>query len=114
MKIRSPWWLTVLCFLAIPAVASAEKTPAVGDLLGALRLPTPESAEPRASLGLSPGDTFPLTAIAGKPWVIDEDFTVHKAIGEVRTPFFIVAALGSAGIRMILWTRSGNSTRSRG
>lgn len=114
MKIRPPWWLTVLCFLTISAVASAGKTPAVGDRRVALRLPTPESAEPRASLGLPPGDAFPLTAIDGKPWVIDEDFTVHKAIGEMRTPFFIVAALRPEGNGRLLWTGSGNSTRSRG
>jgi hypothetical protein len=38
----------------------------------------------------------------------DEDFTVHKAIGEVRTPFFIIAALGPDGNGRILWTGSGN------
>ena len=171
MKIRSPWWLTILCYLAISAVASAGKTPAVGDRLADLHLPTPESADTRDYLGLPPGDTFPVTAIAGKLLVIeifsmycphcqreapavnrlyqaiqgsdtlrdqvrmigigvgnstfeinhfrkhysipfplfpDENFTVHKAIGEVRTPFFIVAALGPSGNGRILWTGSGN------
>lgn len=171
MKIHFSWWQVVLCFLAISAVASAGKTPAVGDPLVDLRLPTPESADTRDYLGLPPGDSFPVTAIAGKILVIeifsmycphcqreapavnrlyqaignsetlrdrvkligigvgnstfeinhfrmhysvpfplfpDEDFTVHKAIGEVRTPFFIVIALGPDGNGRILWTRSGS------
>ena len=171
MKIRSPWWLVILCFLALSGVASAGKTPAVGDQLVDLRLPTPEAADTRDELGLPPGDTFSVTAIAGKILVIeifsmycphcqreapdvnrlyqaiqdsetlrdrvkmigigvgnstfeinhfrkhysipfplfpDEDFTVHKAIGEVRTPFFIVAALGPNGSGRILWTGSGS------
>ena len=171
MKIRSPWWLVVLCFLAVSAVASAGKMPAVGDRLADLRLPTPESADTRDYLGLPPIDAFPVTAIAGKILVIeifsmycphcqreapavnrlyqaiqdseplrdrvkmigigvgnstfeinhfrkhysilfplfpDEDFTVHKAIGEVRTPFFIVAALGPKDNGRILWTGSGS------
>lgn len=171
MKTRSPWWPVALCFLAISTVASAGKTPAVGDPLVDLRLPTPESADTRDYLGLPPGDSFPATAVAGKILVIeifsmycphcqreapavnrlyqaiensetlrgrvkligigvgnstfeinhfrkhysvpfplfpDEDFTVHKAIGEVRTPFFIVIALGPDGNGRILWTRSGS------
>ena len=171
MKIRSPLWQVVLFFLAISTVASAGKTPAVGDRLADLHLPTPESADTRDYLGLPPGDSFPVTAIAGKILVIeifsmycphcqrdapavnrlyqairnsetlrdrvkligigvgnstfeinhfrkhysvpfplfpDEDFSVHKAIGEVRTPFFIVIALGPEGNGRILWTRSGS------
>lgn len=42
------------------------------------------------------------------PLFPDEDFTAHKAIGEVRTPFFIVAALGPNGNGRILWTGSGS------
>lgn len=171
MKIRSPWWLVALSFLAVSAVASAGKMPAIGDRLVDLRLPTPESAETREYLGLPPGEAFSATAIAGKILVIeifsmycphcqreapavnrlyqaiqdseplrdrvkmigigvgnstfeinhfrkhysilfplfpDEDFTVHKAIGEVRTPFFIVAALGPNDSGRILWTGSGS------
>ncbi|WP_319523369.1 TlpA disulfide reductase family protein [uncultured Desulfosarcina sp.] len=171
MKIRSPWWLVVLCFLTIPAVASAGKAPAVGDQLENLRLPTPESTDTRTYLGLPPGESFPVTAITGKILVIeifsmycphcqreapavnrlyqaiqdsgtlrdrvrmigigvgnstfeinhfrkhysipfplfpDEDFSVHKAIGEVRTPFFIIIALGPDGKGRILWTKSGS------
>jgi thiol-disulfide isomerase/thioredoxin len=171
MKIRTPWWLVILCFLAIPTVVAAGKTPAVGDRLVDLRLPMPESADTRDYLGLPPGNSFSVTAIAGKILVIeifsmycphcqreapainrlyqaiqdseplrdrvkmigigvgnstfeinhfrkhysilfplfpDEDFTIHKAIGEVRTPFFIVAALGPNGNGRILWTGSGS------
>jgi len=171
MKIRSPWWLVILCFLAVSVSASAGKTPAVGDRLADLRLPTPESADTRDDLGLPPGGTFSVTAISGEILVIeifsmycphcqreapavnrlyqaiqdsktlndrvkmigigvgnstfeinhfrkhysipfplfpDEDFTVHKAIGEVRTPFFIIVALGPDGNGRILWTGSGS------
>ena len=71
MKIRSPWWLLVSCFLAVSAAASSGKTPAVGDPLVDLRLPTPESADVRDYLGLPPGDAFSPTAIAGKILVIE-------------------------------------------
>jgi len=171
MKIRFPWWLVVVCFLAISAFASAGKTPAVGDRLVDLRLAMPESADARSYLGLPPGDAFPVTAIAGKILVIeifsmycpycqreapavnrlyqairesetlrdrvkmigigvgnstfeinhfrkhysipfplfpDENFTIHKAIGEVRTPFFIVVGLDPNRNGRILWTKSGS------
>lgn len=41
------------------------------------------------------------------PLFPDEAFVVHKALGDVRTPFFIIAAVGPTETGKVLWTGSG-------
>jgi thiol-disulfide isomerase/thioredoxin len=42
------------------------------------------------------------------PLFPDEEFVIHKALGEVRTPYFIIVSIGSEDTGKILWTGSGN------
>ena len=42
------------------------------------------------------------------PLFPDEDFVVHKSVGEVRTPFFIITDIGPNDKGRILWTGAGH------
>ncbi len=41
------------------------------------------------------------------PLFPDEDFIVHKSVGEVRTPFFIITDIGPTDRGRVLWTGAG-------
>ena len=41
------------------------------------------------------------------PLFPDEAFSIHQALGEVRTPFFIIVAIGAEDKGRILWTGAG-------
>jgi hypothetical protein len=43
----------------------------------------------------------------------DEDFTIHKALGEVRTPFFIAVKMDGKGSPEIIHTHLGGLTDAR-
>lgn len=42
------------------------------------------------------------------PLVIDENFKVHKKIGEVRTPYFFVVKINSDGSTKIIYSKVGS------
>jgi hypothetical protein len=42
------------------------------------------------------------------PLFPDEDFVVHKSVGEVRTPFFIITDIGPNDKGRVLWTGAGH------
>jgi len=42
------------------------------------------------------------------PLFPDEDFIIHKSVGEVRTPFFIIISIGPNDKGRVLWTGAGN------
>ena len=41
------------------------------------------------------------------PLFPDEDFVVHKSVGQVRTPFFIISDIGPNDKGRVLWTGAG-------
>lgn len=163
--------LTVaLIMFVLPGMASAEKAPAAGELLVAIRLEAPEKPDARAYLGLAESGNFDPTTITGQLLIIeifsmycpycqreapavnrlyqaieasetlrgrvkmigigvgnsayevdhfrkhyqiafplfpDEDFIIHKSVGEVRTPFFIITDIGPNDKGQVLWTGAG-------
>jgi peroxiredoxin len=64
-------------------------------------------------LGIGAGNTqFEVNTFKKKykvefPLVPDADFTIHKIIGEVRTPYFIVVKLNSPQKREVVYSRLG-------
>jgi thiol-disulfide isomerase/thioredoxin len=42
------------------------------------------------------------------PLFPDKDFTIHKAFGEVRTPYFVVVKINENGTHQIVHTQLGN------
>jgi len=64
-------------------------------------------------LGIGAGNTqFEVNTFKKKykvefPLVPDADFTIHKIIGEVRTPYFIVVKLGGPKKREVVYSRLG-------
>jgi len=42
------------------------------------------------------------------PLISDESFAVHKAVGEVRTPYFFVLKKGSNGSNLIIYSKVGS------
>ncbi len=52
-------------------------------------------------------DVFKKTYAVPFPLFPDKDFTIHKAVGEVRTPFFTVVKINDDGSHQIVHTQLG-------
>jgi peroxiredoxin len=65
-------------------------------------------------IGIAAGNTpyeveiFKKTYKVPFPLFPDKDFAVHKACGEVRTPYFMVVKINDDGIHQIVHTQLGN------
>jgi peroxiredoxin len=52
-------------------------------------------------------EVFKKTYAVPFPLLPDKDFTVHKAVGEVRTPFFIVVKINEDGTHQVVHSQLG-------
>ena len=71
MKILCIRLMIVSVALTVPGMVSAEKVPATGDRLVAIRLPTPETPGKRAYLGIAESDSLDPTTITGSLLVVE-------------------------------------------